>query len=199
MQMEFIALRHQVAVYKQSVPRPKLRPTDRLLWAWLSRLWSGWHQALAFVQPRTVIAWQKKRFRDYWRHVSRQGKPGRPAIAKEVRDLTGQMWQANPTWGSPRIVGELRKLGIDVAKATVEKYRPRARKPLSPTWKTFLKTHIKDLVALDFFVVPTVMFRVLFVLVLLAHDRRRIIHFNITEHPTAQWTAQQVVESVSFQ
>lgn len=87
MQMEFIALRHQVAVYKQSFPRPKLRPTDRLLWAWLSRLWSGWHQAVAFVQPRTVIAWQKKRFRDHWRRLSRQGTPGRPSISKAVRQL----------------------------------------------------------------------------------------------------------------
>jgi transposase InsO family protein len=105
------------------------------------------------------------------------------------------MWQANPTWGSPRIVGELRKLGINVAKSTVEKYRVRPRKPPSPTWKTFLKTHVQGLVALDFFVVPTVTSRVLFVLVVLAHDRRRIVHFNVTEHPTAQWTAQQVVEA----
>jgi transposase InsO family protein len=105
------------------------------------------------------------------------------------------MWQANPTWGSPRIVGELRKLGIEVAKSTVEKYRPRPKKPLSPTWKIFRKNHVQDLVALDFFVVPTVTFRVLFVLVILAHDRRRIVHCNVTEHPTAQWTAQQVVEA----
>src|SRR5918912_393358 len=105
------------------------------------------------------------------------------------------MWQANPLWGSPRIVGELRKLGIHVAKSTVAKYRPRRKKPPSPTWKTFLKNHVQDLVALDFFVVPTVTFRVLFVLVILAHERRRVVHFNITEHPTAEWTAQQVVEA----
>src|ERR671938_337934 len=105
------------------------------------------------------------------------------------------MWQANPLWGSPRIVGELRKLGIEVAKSTVEKYRPRRKQLSSPTWKTFLKNHVQDLVALDFFVVPTVTFRVLFVLVVLAHERRRIVHFNITEHPTAVWTAQQVVKA----
>jgi putative transposase len=127
--------------------------------------------------------------------LSQRGTPGRPALAKEVRDLIRQMWQANPTWGSPRIVGELQKLGIEVAKSTVEKYRPRPKKPPSPTWKTFLKNHVQDLVALDFFVVPTVTFRVLFVLVILAHDRRRIVHFNVTEHPTAEWTAQQVVEA----
>jgi putative transposase len=193
--LENLALRHQVAIYKQTIPRPRLHPTDRLFWAWLSRLWSGWQEALAFVQPRTVIAWQRKHFRAHWRRLSQRGTPGRPALAKEVRDLIRQMWQANPTWGSPRIVGELRKLGIEVAKSTVEKYRPRSKKLLSPTWKAFLKNHVQDLVALDFFVVPTVTFRVLFVLVILAHERRRIIHFSITEHPTAQWTAQQVVEA----
>jgi putative transposase len=99
------------------------------------------------------------------------------------------MSRANPTWGAPRIVGELRKLGIDVAKSTVEKYRVRPRRPSSPIWKTFLKNHVKDLVSLDFLVVPTVTYKVLFVLVILAHDRRQVVHFNVTEHPTAEWTA----------
>jgi putative transposase len=195
MQIELIALRHQVAVYNQSISRPKLRPTDRLLWVWLSRLWPSWQKALAFVQPRTVMAWQKKRFRDHWRRLSQSGKPGRPAISKEVCELIQDMWKSNPTWGSPRIVGELHKIGIDVAKSTVEKYRPRTRNPSSPTWKAFLNNHVQDLVACDFFTVPTVTFRVLFVFVILAHERRRIVHFNVTEHPTAQWTAQQMVEA----
>jgi putative transposase len=193
--LEHLALRHQLAVYKQSVHRPWLRPTDRLLWAWLSRLWPGWQQALAFVRPRTVIVWQRKRFRDHWRRLSQQGKPGRPTIAKDVRHLIRTMWQANPTWGAPRIVGELRKLGINVAKSTVEKYRVRPKRPSSPTWKTFLKNHMQDLVTLDFFVLPTATYQVLFVLLILAHHRRRVVHFNVTEHPTAQWTAQQVVEA----
>ena len=193
--LRILALQHQVSVYKRAVPRPRLRPTDRLFWAWLSRLWPGWQSALAFVQPRTVIAWQRKRFRDHWRYLSQQGTPGWPAIAKEVRDLIRAMWQTNPTWGAPRIVGELRQLGIDVAKSTVEKYRGRPRKPPSPTWKTFLKNHLQDRVALDFFIVPTLTCRVLFVLVMLVHERRRIIHFNVTEHPTAAWTAQQMVEA----
>src|SRR5262247_4006733 len=107
--LENLALRHQLAVYKHTVHRPRLRPTDRLFWGWLSRLWPGWQEALAFVQPRTVVAWQQQRFRDHWRRLSQQGNPGRPAIAKEVRDLICAMWQANPTWGSPRIVEELRK------------------------------------------------------------------------------------------
>ena len=116
-------------------------------------------------------------------------------MAKEVRAVIRNMSRANPMWGSPRIVGELRKLGIDVAKSTVEKYRVRPRKPPSPTWKTFLHNHAQDLVAMDFFVVPTVTFKVLFVLVILAHARRRIVHCNVTEHPTAPWTAQQLVEA----
>ena len=195
LRLENMALRHQLAVYQQTVKRPKLSLSDRLLWVCLSRLWPGWQQALEFVQPRTVLAWQKKRFRDYWRRLSQSGKPGRPSISKEVRDLIRDMWCSNPTWGSPRIVGELRKLGIDVAKSTVEKYRPPVRKSPSPTWKAFLSNHVKDLVACDFFTVPTVQCRVLFVFIMLAHDRRRIVHFNVTEHPTAQWTAQQIVEA----
>jgi putative transposase len=183
MQLEILALRHQLAVYQKSVKRPQLQPADRCFWAWFSRLWSGWQHTLEFVHPRTVLAWQKQRFRDYWRRLSQRGKPGRPTISKAVRDLIQDMWCSNPTWGSPRIVGELRKLGITVAKSTVEKYRPRDRKPPSPTWKAFLSNHVKDIVACDFFTVPTVQCRVLFVFIMLAHDRRRIMHFNVTEHP----------------
>jgi putative transposase len=193
--LEHLALRHQLAVYKQTAPRPRFHPTDRLIWAWLSRWWSGWQAVLAFVQPRTMIAWQQQRFRDHWRRPSQHGTPGRPRIAPKVRELIQVMWQANPTWGSPRIVGELHKLGIEVAKSTVETYRVRPRRPSSPTWKTFLTHHIQDLVALDFLVVPTVRHTVLFVLVILAHHRRRVVHFNVTEHPTAAWTAQQVIDA----
>jgi putative transposase len=142
-----------------------------------------------------VTAWQKKQFRDYWRHLRQSGTPGRPAIAKEVRDLIHDMWRANPLWGSPRIMGELRKLGITVAKSTVEQYRPKSPKPPSPTWKAFLNNHVKDIVACDFFTVPTASCKVLFVFILLAHERRRIVHCTITEHPTAQWTSQHIVEA----
>ena len=109
------------------------------------------------------------------------------------------MWQANPTWGSPRIVAELQKLGIDIAKSTVEKYRPKLHKPTSASWCTFLKQHMRDTVAIDFFTVPTARLRVLFVLVVLAHDRRRVVYFNVTEHPTAEWTAQQLVEAFAWE
>jgi putative transposase len=147
------------------------------------------------VQPRTVISWQRQRFREHWTRLSRQGKLGRPSVAQEIRDLVRKISAANPTWGSPRIMGELRKLGIEVAKSTVEKYRVRPSKPSSPTWRTFLANHAKDLVSVDFFTVATVRFEILFVLIILAHDRRRVRHFNITAHPTAQWTAQQMVEA----
>ena len=135
------------------------------------------------MKPRTVISWQRKRFRDHWTRLSRPGRPGRPPIAKEVRDLIRKMSESNPAWGSPRIRSELRKLGIDVAKSTVEKYRVRRRKPPSPTWRAFLANHVDELVSLDFFTVSTVRFKVLFVLIILAHDRRRVVHFNITDEP----------------
>ena len=112
-----------------------------------------------------------------------------------MRELIRTISAANPRWGSPRILGELRKLGIEVAKSTVEKYRLRHPAPPSPTWKAFLKNHVFELVSIDLFTVPTVGFRVLFVLVVLAHDRRQVIHFNVTENPTAHWTAQQIVEA----
>ena len=195
LRLENMALRHQLAVYQHTVKRPKLRPSDRLFWVWLSRLWPAWQQALAFVQPRTVMTWQKKRFRDYWRRLSQSGKPGRPAISKEAQDLIRDMWWSNPTWGSPRIVGELRKLGLTMAKSTVEKHRPKGRKPSSPTWQALLNNHVADIVACDFFTVPTASFKVLFVFILLAHERRCIVHFNVTKHPTAQWAAQQIVEA----
>jgi hypothetical protein len=199
LQIEILALRHQLAVYQRAGRRPQLGPADRILWAWLSRAWAGWREALVFVQPRTVIAWRQKRFRDHWTRLSRHGKVGRPAVAQEIRDLIRKMSDANPTWGSPRIVGELRKLGVEVAKSTVEKYRLGRRRPPSPSWRTFLATHATDLISIDFFTVATVRFEILFVLVILAHDRRRVRHFNLTAHPTAEWTAQQLIEAFPWE
>jgi hypothetical protein len=113
LQLEVAALRHQVAIYKVQGRTPRIRPADRLLWSLISRWWSEWRRALYIVQPRTVLEWQKKRFRDYWRALSRAGRLGRPTIAPELRALIKRMWMANPTWGSPKIVLELKKLGID--------------------------------------------------------------------------------------
>ena len=198
LQLQVLALRHQLAVYRRCPTRPRTKVADRLLWAWLSRTWAGWQDALVFVQPSTVIAWQRRRFRNHWARLSHV-KPGRHRLAKAVQDLIRKMSSANPRWGSPRIVGELAKLGIHVAKGTVERYMVRPKKPPSPTWRAFLQNHVKDLVSVDFFVVPTVAFKVLFVFIVLAHARRRIVHFNITEHPTAQWTAQQISEAFPWE
>jgi transposase InsO family protein len=198
LQLEIVALRHRLAVYERSRPRRfRIEPGDRVLWSWLARLWPEWRDRVRLVQPRTVLEWQKRRFRDHWRRKS-EGRPGRPAIDPEIRALIRQISGANPSWGSPRIVGELAKVGIVVAKSTVEKYRIRVSGSPSPTWRTFLETHVKDLASIDFFVVPTMRFEILFVLLILAHERRRIVHFNATAHPTALWAAQQIVEAFPF-
>ena len=196
LQVEILALRHQVTVLKRSQrSRLHLNSTDRLLWVWLSRIWSPWRSALLIVKPETVIAWHRRGFRLYWRWKSRQGEPGRPTIDWEVRELIRKMSLANPLWGAPRIHGELLKLGIEVCQATVAKYMAQQRKPPSQTWRTFLNNHAKQLVSTDFFVVPTATFRVLYVFIVLAHERRLLLHFNVTAHPTSEWTAQQMAEA----
>ncbi|HSB81080.1 MAG TPA: integrase core domain-containing protein [Candidatus Methylomirabilis sp.] len=185
-------------LYQRSIRRPYVRPGDRILWSWLARHWACWRDVLVFVRPAIVIAWQRNRFREHWAHLS-QREPGRPAISKDIRELIREISAANPRWGSPRILGELRKLGIPVGKSTVEKYRVRPQRPSSPSWRAFLNSHMTELVALDFFTVPTVGFRVLFVLVILAHARRKVIHFDVTAHPTARWAAQQLVEAFPWE
>jgi transposase InsO family protein len=194
---EVLALRHQLAVLRRQAPRRlRLCRTDRLLWVWLSRAWSEWRHAVQIVSPHTVVRWHRRGFALYWRWKSRPRGPGRPAVAADLRDLIRQMRAANPLWGAPRIHGELRKLGIDISQATVAKYLGRRpRKPPSQTWRAFLTTHVSQLASIDFFTVPTATFRVLFVFVVLAHDRRRIVHVNVTAHPTAVWTAQQLREA----
>ena len=172
--VENLALRQQLAVCKQSVKRPKLRLCDRVFWILLSRFWPNWRSALAIVQPETVIHWHQVGFKFYWRWKSRAGKPGRPTIKREIRDLIRRMSLENPTWGAPRIVSELALLGHDVAEATVAKYMVRHQKPPSQTWRTFLDNHVCDIAACDFFTIPTVTFRVLYVFIVLRHDRRQI-------------------------
>ena len=190
--LEIVALRHQLVVTSRS-RRPRLRLTalDRALWAWLARRWRGWRSALQVVQPATVLAWHRHGFRLYWTWKSRH-RIGRPAVSPDVRTLIRDMSTANPLWGAPRLHGELLKLGISVSESTVAKYMRRHPRPPSQTWRTFLTNHASQIMAADLFVVPTVTFRLLFVLVILAHDRRRIVHLAVTEHPTAAWTAQQL-------
>ena len=191
--LENLVLRQQLAVLKLCHPRPRLTDTDRLFWVLISRIRSGWRGALHIVQPETVVRWHRQGFRYYWRWKSR-GR-GRPKIGPENRALIRRMCRSNPLWGAPRIHGELLKLGIEISESTVSKYMIRRRGPPSQTWRTFLENHARELIAFDFFTVPTATFRVLFVLVILSHDRRRMLHFNATEHPTAAWTALQLLEA----
>jgi putative transposase len=158
-------------------------------------VWAEWRQALIIVTPDTVLRWHRRRFRDYWAKLSTRPQAGRPSVDAEIIALVRTMAAANPLWGPPRIHGELLKLGIDVAERTVSRLIAKRRPPPSQTWRAFLTNHVQDLVSIDFFTVPTARWRGLFVLVVLAHHRRRVLHFNVTEHPTAAWTAQQIVDT----
>ena len=165
---------------------------DRALWVFLSRFWYDWRTPLTLVQPETVIRWHKRGFRLFWRWKSLPRWPGRKQVPREIRDLIRCMSRSNPLWGAPRIHGELLKLGITLSQATVSKYMARHSKPPSQTWRTFLKNHAKDIVSIDYFTVPTATFRILFVFLVMSNERRRIVHFNVTESPTATWTGQQI-------
>jgi putative transposase len=151
----------------------------------------GWRSAIHIVKPETVLAWHRRGFRLFWTRKSRH-RSGRPAVSPDVRSLIREMSTANPLWGAPRIHGELLKLGISVSESTVAKYMRWHARPPSQTWRTFLTNHASQIMAADLFVAPTVTFRLLYVLVILAHDRRRIVHVAATAHPTAAWTAQQL-------
>jgi hypothetical protein len=192
---ENLALRQQLSVLEHACKRPKLRPRDRRFWVWLSRLWPDWRSVLRIVQPDTVIKWHQQGFKLYWRWKSKPKTAGRPPIGKDIRDLIRRMARENPLWGAPHILSELRLLGYEVAQATVAKYMPKTRKPPSQTWRTFLDNHVSDIAAIDFFVVPTLTFRVLYGFLVLRHDHRQVVHFHATEHPTAQWVAQQIIEA----
>jgi transposase InsO family protein len=194
--LEILALRHQLAVLQRQAPRrPRLRRADRLLWVLLSRTWPNWRRAVQIVTPDTVVRWHRRGFALYWRWKSRPHRAGRPALNVHIRALIRQMHAANPLWGAPRIHGELQKLGLTVSQATVAKYLGRRHGPPSETWRSFLRNHVSQLASIDFFTVPTATFRGLFVFVVLSHERRRIVHVNVTAHPTAAWTAQQVREA----
>ena len=193
--LENLALRQQLGVMKRQCPRPRRRATDRWFCVWLLRTWPNWRKALLLVRPETVIGWHRRGFRLFWTWISRRRRSGRPGMSRELRDLVCKMAAANPLWGAPRIHGELLKLGIEVSERTLSRLMPKRRKPPSQSWRAFLANHVKELISIDFFTVPTATFRVLFVLVVLAHHRRRVLHFNVTEHPTALWTGQQIIET----
>ena len=197
--MEILALRQQLAmVTERNHKRLRFHRRERLFWVLLYRVWPGCLQALHVFKADTLVRWHRKGFRHYWAWKSRRRRGGRPPVAGEVRELIRRMSRDNVGWGAPRIHGELQMLGINIAQATVAKYMIRRRKPPSQTWRTFLDNHVRDLASIDFFTVPTATFRILYVFLVLRHERRQIVHFNVTAHPTARWTAQQLLEAFPF-
>jgi len=180
-------LRHQVTILQRRNPKPKLRPADRRLWVWLSRSWSRWRSALVIVKPDTVVDWHRRGFCWYRTWKVRHGKAGRPSVPKATRELIRTMSRDNLLGGgAPRIHSELLKLGIPLSQASVGEYRVRHSKPPS------------QMVSVDFFTIYTLWFETLFAFVVLAHDRRRILHLNVTVRLTAEWTAKQIVEAFPF-
>ncbi len=195
LEAEIVLLRHQLNVLRRRIPsRPKLGAPDRLLLVWLYRLFPSVLSAVTIVQPETIIRWHRMGFRLYWRWKSRS-RGGRPKVPLEIRRLIREMSLANRWWGAPRIHGELLKLGIDVAQSTVAKYMAKSGRGRSQTWKTFLHNHTAGIAAMDFLVVPTIGFKLLFVLVILRHQRRRLISLTVTTNPTAEWIARQITEA----
>jgi len=193
LELENLALRHQLHVLRRQWPgRPGLFAIDRLLWVWLYRIWPRCLDAMVLVKPATVVQWHRQGFRLFW---SWRSKSGRPSVDREIRALIRQMSSANRLWGAPRIHGELLKLGIEISQATVAKYMVRRRGTPSPTWRSFLRNQAQGIAAIDMFVVASVSFRLLYVMIILGHDRRKIIRAAVTEHPTAAWLSRQVTEA----
>jgi transposase InsO family protein len=199
--LENLVLRQQLAVLKRRRPRPRLALVDKLFWVTVSRFWSGWKEALIVVTPETVVRWHRAGFRMYWRLISRvRVQVGRRQTSKEVRELIFRMVVENPIWGAPRIHGELLMLGFDVSERTISRWMKRAPRDPEPAkrWLSFLRNHREAIAAMDFFTVPTVTFGLLYCLFVISHDRRRILHFNVTSHPTSLWTVQQLREAFPF-
>ena len=194
--LEVLALRQQVAVLKRKRPRPPLNSLDRLFWTLLHRCWSRWADVLVLVKPETVVGWHRAGFRLYWRWRSRP-RGGRPKIDAEVRALIRRLANENASWGAPRIHGELLKLGFAVSERTVARYLARLQRRGDPgkNWLSFLQNHREMIVALDFFTVPTVTFQLLYCFFVIEHGRRKILHCNVTPHPTAEWVVQQLREA----
>ena len=190
-----LALRQQLAVCLHRHPRPRLSPLDRAFWVALSRFWPPWRRALVVVRPETVIRWHRKAFRGYWRWISKPG-PGRPPIPEATKALIVRMAIENG-WRARKIQAELSKLGIHLGLTTISRYLPKARpgRTSHQRWMTFLRNHRDLIAAMDFFVVPTVRFRLLYVWFAIDHGRRRILHFNVTANPSARWVIQQLREA----
>jgi putative transposase len=196
--LEILALRQQLAVLKRKRPRPRLNSSDRLFWVLLRRFWPDWKGVLILVKPDTVVGWHRAGFRWYWRWKSRKRR-GRPRITTEIRELIARLAEENTGWGAPKIHGELQKLGFDLSERTVARYLRRLQRRGDPkrSWLTFLKNHRELIVALDFFTVPTVTFRLLYCFFVIEHERRKVLHCNVTAHPTGDWVIQQLRETFS--
>jgi transposase InsO family protein len=197
--LENIALRHQLDALARTKRQPRLEPGDRVLWVALRQAWRRWTDVLVLVRPETVVAWHRKLAQRHWKLISRG--PGRPRIDREVRGLIVRMATENPTWGAPRIHGELRALGLHVSERTVSRYLPRFRPAPSALsdWSTFIRVHREAIAAIDFLTVTTATFRVLYVFFAIHHSRREVLHVNVTAHPTAEWTAQQIREAFPYE
>jgi hypothetical protein len=195
--LEIVALRQQVSVLKRQNPRPRLRRWDQLFWVFLRWVWSRWAEMFVVVKPETVVRWHRAGFELYWRFLSRRREKGRPRISLELRQLIGRMAKENLTCGAPRIHGELLKLGFEVSERTVSRYLAQVgrNEDARKLWAVFLKNHREVIAAMDFFTVPTATFRVLYCFFVTSHSRRRVLHFNATEHPTSLWIAQQLREA----
>ena len=194
-----MVLRQQINVLRRTAPkRPRFSSIDRLIFVGLYRLFPNVRDALAILKPETVIRWHRAGFRAYWRWKSGP-RGGRPKVSPEMRGLIRDMSLANPLWGAPRIHGELLKLGIDIGQTSVAKYMARRRRPPTQGWRTFLRNHADGIAAMDLFVVPTISFRLLYGLLILRHDRRRILWMGYTAHPTAEWISRQLVEACGWE
>ena len=192
---EMAFLRQQLLVLKRSAPaRLRLRTADRLIFVWLYRLFPSLLEAAVVFKPETLVRWHRSGFRLYWRWKSRR-RVGRPVVPADIRDLIRTISRDNPLWGAPRIHGELLKLGIDIAQSTVAKYMSRRHRPRSPGWQAFLRNHTAHIAAVDLFVVPTIGFKLLYGLVILRLERRRLVWTNVTANPTAEWIARQITEA----
>ena len=199
--LENLVLRQQLCVLKRRAPKAKVSTLDKLFWVAVHRLWSGWKHSLILVSPETVVRWHRAGFKLYWRAISRARRVvGRKRISKEIRDLIFRMVKENPTWGAPRIHGELLMLGFDVSESTVSRWMRRAPRDSEPAkrWLAFLQNHREAIAAMDFFTVPTVTFKLLYCFFVIGHDRRQILHFNVTRHPTSAWVIQQLREAFPF-
>jgi putative transposase len=200
--LENLALRQQLLALQAKRPRPRLSSVDKLFWVGLRRVWRGWRGSLILVTPETVVRWHGAGFRLYWRWISRTGHAvGRRPISREVCDLISRMVAENPTWGAPRIHGELLKLGFDISERTVSRWVKHAKHDPDSAgrWLAFLRNHREAIAAMDFFTVPTLTFGVLYCFFVIGHDRRKILHCNVTRQPNALWIVLQLREAWGFE